>query len=113
MSDTKKSNRSKRDAQSAQRPVLVTFTGSAKERAAAEAAADQYRKLCVKVLKDIDQARTTTRPYDPHPPTVLEDLLEYIPALVKDGDLTKAEGKRIAEKIEAIIQQYNLVQAAR
>lgn len=110
MSDARKSNRSKRHAQPAKRPLVVTFTGSAKEIAAAEAAADQYRKLCVRVLKEIDQAHTTTRPYNPHPPTALEELLDYIPALVEDGDLTKAEGKRIAEKIKMIIQEYNIVQ---
>lgn len=81
------------------------------DMAALQTTVDQYRKLCVKVLKEIDRMHTTTRPYDPHPTTALEDLLEYIPALVKDGDLTKTEGKRIASKIKMIVQQHKVVRS--
>lgn len=80
---------------------------------ALQATVDQYRKLCVQMLKKIDRMHTTTRPYDPHPPTALEDLLDLIPELVEVGDLTKAEGKRMTKKIKMIVQQYHVVQAAR
>lgn len=87
-----------------------TKSPSDADMAALQATVDQYRKLCVRTLKKIDRMHTTTRPYDPHPTTALEELLEYIPAFVKDGDLTKAEGERITKKIKMIVQQHKVVQ---
>jgi hypothetical protein len=63
--------------------------------ASLQAAIDKYRNICVQLLKEVDQAYTSNGTFIPHYTTTLGTLLEYLPALVADGDLTKAEGKRM------------------
>lgn len=65
------------------------------EMAALEEKIDKYRKLCVQLLKEIDQAYTSSEAFIPHSTTTLGTLLDYLPALVADKDLTKTESKRM------------------
>jgi hypothetical protein len=68
---------------------------------------EEYKRLCVHLLKQLDNEYKTTKKYVPYSQHTLETLLFYIPALITDGDLTEKEGRRITTLIQKSILQLS------